>query len=128
MMKKKMKKFAGEDGSLVEMAQNALKNRSATDNLLQPTASGMLGGGLGRGMMAGGDGQINDVMVNAMTSGMRRPSPFNVRDEEIELAARKAMYGMKKGGSVKASKPKVSSASKRADGCAIKGKTKGRMV
>jgi hypothetical protein len=33
------------------------------------------------------------------------------------------MSGMKKGGSVKAS-----SASKRADGCAIKGKTKGRMV
>jgi hypothetical protein len=32
-------------------------------------------------------------------------------------------YGMKKGGSVK-----VSSASKRADGCAIKGKTRGRMV
>ena len=46
--------------------------------------------------------------------------------------------GMKKGGSVKAkpkAKPKaykaggkVSSASKRADGCAVKGKTKGRMV
>jgi hypothetical protein len=31
-------------------------------------------------------------------------------------------YGFKKGGSVK------SSASKRADGCAVKGKTKGRMV
>jgi len=35
--------------------------------------------------------------------------------------------GMKKGGSVKA-KPKMSSASKRADGCAMKGKTRGRMV
>ena len=35
--------------------------------------------------------------------------------------------GMKKGGSVKA-KPKMSSASKRADGCAIRGKTRGRMV
>ena len=40
---------------------------------------------------------------------------------------------MKKGGRVKAKKSyksggKVSSASKRADGCAIKGKTKGRMV
>jgi hypothetical protein len=33
--------------------------------------------------------------------------------------------GMKKGGKVKA---KVSSASKRADGCCVKGKTKGRMV
>jgi len=34
---------------------------------------------------------------------------------------------MKKGGAVK-SKPKVSSASKRADGCATKGKTRGRIV
>jgi len=36
-------------------------------------------------------------------------------------AQQKANQGMKKGG-------KVSSASKRADGCAIKGKTKGKMV
>jgi len=38
--------------------------------------------------------------------------------------------GMKKGGSVKkmASGGKVSSASKRGDGCAIRGKTKGRMI
>ena len=38
--------------------------------------------------------------------------------------------GMKKGGAVKkmASKGKVSSASKRADGCAARGKTRGRMV
>jgi hypothetical protein len=42
--------------------------------------------------------------------------------------------GMKKGGVVKkktkkmASGGKVSSASKRADGCAIKGKTRGKMV
>jgi hypothetical protein len=33
----------------------------------------------------------------------------------------RGMFGMKKGG-------KVSSASKRADGCCVKGKTKGRMV
>jgi hypothetical protein len=35
---------------------------------------------------------------------------------------------MKKGGVVKSKAKKVSSASKRADGCATKGKTKGRMV
>ena len=34
---------------------------------------------------------------------------------------------LKKGGAVK-SKPKVSSASKRADGCAIRGKTRGRNI
>jgi hypothetical protein len=38
-------------------------------------------------------------------------------------------YNMKKGGAVKAkAKPKASSASKRADGCAVKGKTRGRMI
>lgn len=40
--------------------------------------------------------------------------------ETIKKVAKKAV-GMKSGGS-------VSSASKRADGCAMKGKTKGRMV
>ena len=40
---------------------------------------------------------------------------------EEEEKKRKAASGMKTGG-------KVSSASKRADGCCIKGKTKGRMV
>jgi hypothetical protein len=40
---------------------------------------------------------------------------------EEEDKKRKTASGMKKGG-------KVSSASKRADGCAIKGKTKGRMI
>ena len=41
-------------------------------------------------------------------------------ESDVE-AQRKAALGMKKGG-------KVSSASKRADGCAVRGKTKGRMV
>jgi hypothetical protein len=40
---------------------------------------------------------------------------------EEEDKKRKAVSGMKKGG-------KVSSASKRADGCCVKGKTKGRMI
>jgi len=42
--------------------------------------------------------------------------------EDEEERNRKAQMGMKKGGSVK------SSASKRADGIAVKGKTKGRFV
>jgi hypothetical protein len=42
-------------------------------------------------------------------------------DDEAQMQARKDVKGYKAGG-------KVSSASKRADGCAIKGKTKGRMV
>jgi len=45
------------------------------------------------------------------------------RNYNIPSSTKNNRYGMKKGGAVKAS-----SASKRADGCAIKGKTKGRMV
>jgi len=44
------------------------------------------------------------------------------RDDEAQMQARKDVKGYKKGGSVK------SSASKRADGIATKGKTKGRMI
>lgn len=48
--------------------------------------------------------------------------------ETIKRLGKKAL-GMKKGGCVKMAKGgSVSSASKRADGCAVKGKTKGRMV
>jgi hypothetical protein len=50
--------------------------------------------------------------------------------EALKLTRENPKLGMKKGGAVKkmASGGKVSSASKRADGCAIRGKTKGRMV
>lgn len=43
------------------------------------------------------------------------------QDDEAQMKARQDIKGYKAGG-------KVSSASKRADGCAVKGKTKGRMV
>ena len=44
-------------------------------------------------------------------------------EEQAAAEQAAAQSGMKKGGKVK-----VSSASKRADGCAVRGKTKGRMV
>lgn len=52
------------------------------------------------------------------------------KEKEAEEAERKKQSGMKKGGKVKkmASGGKVSSASSRADGCAQRGKTKGRMI
>jgi len=50
---------------------------------------------------------------------MGTPEQNRIAKESMEKA--KATKGMKKGGS-------VSSASKRADGCAIKGKTRGRIV
>jgi hypothetical protein len=55
---------------------------------------------------------------------------FADRQEEagkVVRNARRAQMGLKKGGTVKSSKS-VSSASKRGDGIAMRGKTKGRMV
>jgi hypothetical protein len=46
-----------------------------------------------------------------------------LRAQEKAAAEQAAAQGMKKGGKVK-----MSSASKRADGCATRGKTRGRMV
>ena len=61
--------------------------------------------------------------MESMTPKLGRKAPLMIGREPLKL-------GMKKGGSVKkmASGGKVSSASSRADGCAVKGKTRGRMV
>ena len=52
-----------------------------------------------------------------------RPAPPSINGLGSRFARAMATKPMKKGGAVK-----TSSASKRADGCAIKGKTKGKMV
>ena len=57
---------------------------------------------------------------NALQEGQARVAPVKAAGIEPVKAA-----GMKKGGKVKGSS---SSASKRADGCATKGKTRGRMI
>lgn len=74
-----------------------------------------------------------DVMGPDM--GKINRAAAEIADIDLQEKARRSM-GFKRGGSVKksygkgkmASGGKVSSASKRADGCAIRGKTKGRMV
>lgn len=65
-----------------------------------------------------------DADIYTADKGIQPPSP----DEGPSMMRRR--LGMKKGGCVKkmASGGKVGSASKRADGCATKGKTKGRMI
>lgn len=57
--------------------------------------------------------KMHDPLINMMG-----PSDYDLGDRQ----ARKDVLGYKKGGSTK------SSASKRADGCAQRGKTKGKMV
>ena len=78
------------------------------------------------GAMAAKRPMANPADANIFTAdkGIQPPSP----DEGPTMMRRRP--GMKKGGCVKkmASGGKVGSASKRADGCATKGKTKGRMI
>ena len=74
---------------------------------------------------------LRDQILDTVTGDANKSQDEKIRALEAEVAAgRKTKQqaqmeaqgtGMKKGG-------KVSSASKRADGCCIKGKTKGRMV
>jgi hypothetical protein len=81
-----------------------------------------------------GVGMVKGVLKKGLTRLMKprmktyTPSEFEAMTPKIGRESLK--LGMKKGGSVKkmASGGKVSSASKRADGCAIKGKTRGKMV
>lgn len=65
----------------------------------------------------------SDVMDTLSAATFRKPyNPRSARVEHDDKVKRlKEEAGMKKGG-------KVSSASKRADGCCVKGKTKGKMV
>ena len=66
-----------------------------------------------------GDYNRSDVL-NVKDSGLMTPKELNTDFPEFKFKDKKSK-GMKSGG-------KVSSASKRADGIAVKGKTKGRMV
>ena len=69
-----------------------------------------------------------DNAMGAMRGSGQRSKPMTMEERKAKAFA--DMGNMKKGGKVKkmASGGKVSSASKRADGCATKGKTKGKMV
>lgn len=62
-----------------------------------------------------------DEIMDKLKKGRLKPTSTHDTMEEAIEAAKERSKGLKKGG-------KVSSASSRADGCAIKGKTKGRMI
>lgn len=65
-------------------------------------------------------GDLIDIIRNRANRGRGNPNPSIYRGAEA--------VGAKRGGSVNKMAKKVSSASKRADGIATKGKTKGRMI
>ena len=77
----------------------------------------------GRGSIFGGGGSRNQPPPVQPPPAAPSKSPFAgiSAGEGRAMANRMGRMGMKKGG-------KVSSASKRADGIAVKGKTKGKMV
>jgi hypothetical protein len=69
-------------------------------------------------------GDLRDSTRSALSG-----DPEGAEFRRGQRAIRERMLGYKKGGKVKAKGGAVkSSASKRADGCAVRGKTKGRMV
>jgi len=88
---------------------------------------------LGSASIVPGVSDSINSFVDNVTGETSKKQDEKIRALEAEVAAGKKTQqqaemeakgtGMKKGGKVKSS-----SASKRADGCAIKGKTKGRMV
>jgi len=96
--------------------------------------------GDGMGMMAGKEPRITSEEFSKMSSedavkGVGRPprntiSEGRAVDKNLLNIYKRLNPGMKKGGQVKkmAKGGSVSSASKRADGCCVKGKTKGRIV
>ena len=88
---------------------------------ISPVAAMISGkGGMGKAMRQGFGG-IAPMMI--ARSGYKDEEEERRAQEQAAAEQAAAEGGMKKGGRVK-----VSSASKRADGCATKGKTRGKMV
>ena len=85
---------------------------------------------IGSGLVAPGISDAINSFVDTATGDAGKSQDEKIKALEAEVAAGRktkqqaqAEVGMKKGGKVK-----VSSASKRADGIAVKGKTRGRIV
>ena len=122
-MKKKVKKFAvGGETKLLYSPAGGSAGGGGLRGIID-TAQGLVGDVSGFGdRIIGGKGGIGGI-------GGGRPDIISPGPKPPVLQGMQDL-GMKSGGKVKnyAKGGKVSSASKRADGCAIKGKTRGKMV
>ena len=150
MARKKMRKFA-EGGTSDEIVVVGGKRPSAmeelsTFNLSRIGGSGGLGGGLGSGMASMGGGSGSQRLTNLGSAPMparaaMAVTPAVIRQQASALGnlmgdkgakgyGAKGSFRFKDGGKAKTKKMAKggSTASKRADGCATKGKTKGRFV
>ena len=136
---KKIKKFA-TGGRFVDEGESQRYVEDTPDPVAEvpvaaaiPAAIGLRGGrpmagGLGGVMPPSGMGQDVSRPIGRMLPPILRGQGSDGGRLDQSMSA--GMAGMKKGGAVKkkAKGGTVSSASKRGDGCAIKGKTKGRFV
>jgi len=104
-----------EDLDLVPRAGRMLRDKLNEDLTGGAYVGNRLDVGKDRGSRFGRVSKEDSDLI-AKTDAFNKANPNRIKRTSAER-----MMGMKKGGS-------VSSASKRADGCAIKGKTKGRMV
>ena len=95
--------------------------------------SSMLGGAItgkgafGKGLTALADSGLGMLVPMSYLAGRQRDKVLSKR-EEAEEKRTPASSRMKHGGKVKKMAKGGSTASKRADGCATKGKTRGKMV
>ena len=100
------------------LAGLAATNKGAVNKIARNGGFGVTGM-----MMAKRKGEEEDLRRR---QAMNSPRMEPVRVSEVEEVTEQP--AMRKGGKVKKMAAGGSSASKRADGCAIKGKTKGKMV
>jgi hypothetical protein len=108
----------------MELRVDPFQKRPGNKDSMMPPSPPPSGGATGGTFFKSVFGGIDSNML--APSGGATGNPTGVK---LPPGPRPVFQGMKKGGSVKASKaPKASSASKRGDGIATKGKTKGRFV
>ena len=146
MARKKVKRYA--DGGGIEAEEIVVQGRRPTANAEFSSfdlsrIGGDIGGGMRGGMGDGMGGSSDTIVPRSLRAPARSTgpqlTPTAIKQSRSTLgrltgtAAPKG-YGVnlkipfKKGGAVKKMAKGGSTASKRADGCATKGKTKGRFV
>jgi hypothetical protein len=101
----------------------AATNKDAVNKIARNGGLGLVGMALAKKKAAQGAGGMG-----VRDAGMGAPIMGGDVDAMMGRGAQRDMSGMKKGGKVKKMAKGGSTASKRGDGCATKGKTKGRFV
>jgi hypothetical protein len=96
---------------------------------MSPVAGAITGkGAFGKGLTALADSGLGMLVPMSYLAGSQRDKVKAKRADREAEEKRAPGTTMKRGGKVKKMAKGGSTASKRADGCATKGKTKGRMV